>query len=220
MNVYFISGLGADKSVFQKIHLPGAYRVHHIEWIAPVAGETMRQYATRLAACIDRSQPFALVGLSFGGMIATEMNQFLNPVATIIISSASCRKQLPWYFRLAGWLHMEKLVPVRFYKTPNRFFYFLFGIRTSGEKRIFQKILRQSDGDFLVWAIRAVLHWQNKTAPPGVVHIHGTADHLLPVRYVQPNYVVKGGRHLMVYSRADELTKLLVEILQNAVAPE
>lgn len=32
MNLYFISGLGADERVFQKLTLPEQYKIHHIKW--------------------------------------------------------------------------------------------------------------------------------------------------------------------------------------------
>lgn len=45
-----------------------------IEWIEPLPNETIEQYAKRLAQCIDTSQPYVIIGVSFGGLIATEIN--------------------------------------------------------------------------------------------------------------------------------------------------
>ena len=70
MNVYFISGLAADRSVFKYIRLPEGYDAIYLEWIAPLPGETLPQYAERLAQQMDATKPFGVIGLSFGGMLA------------------------------------------------------------------------------------------------------------------------------------------------------
>ena len=67
MNVYFISGLGADRRAFEKINLPERFSIHHLDWIQHNQGESLNDYAKRLAATIDTTQPFAIVGLSMGG---------------------------------------------------------------------------------------------------------------------------------------------------------
>ncbi|WP_353717332.1 hypothetical protein [Dyadobacter sp. 676] len=67
MNVYFISGLGADERVFTKLKLDPRLNVKYIKWVRPLKKETLQHYAARLSKQIDTSQPFQLVGLSFGG---------------------------------------------------------------------------------------------------------------------------------------------------------
>jgi pimeloyl-ACP methyl ester carboxylesterase len=120
MNVYFISGLGADKRAFQHIRLSTQYAVHHIEWIKPYRGESMNAYARRLAVCIDTTQSFSLVGLSFGGMIATEMTTFLNPAKAILISSTYTINELQQPVRWIGQLKLHKLVPPSWLKRSAR----------------------------------------------------------------------------------------------------
>src|SRR5215217_4576146 len=101
MNVYFISGLGADRKAFEKIKLPGTFSIHHLGWIKNKKGESLNDYARRLAASIDATQPFAIVGLSMGGMIASAMTQFLQPDKTILISSVACTDEFPPLLKLA-----------------------------------------------------------------------------------------------------------------------
>lgn len=73
MNVYFISGLGADKRIFSKLTLSAEFDIIHIDWIVPFSKETLVSYAKRLSKVIDVNNPFALIGVSFGGMIAVEI---------------------------------------------------------------------------------------------------------------------------------------------------
>ena len=66
MNVYFISGLGADRRAFERIQLPPQFSVHHLDWIEPRKDESLNDYAMRLGEGIDTTKPFALVGLIHG----------------------------------------------------------------------------------------------------------------------------------------------------------
>src|SRR5215831_6606770 len=117
MEAYFISGLGADARVFEHIRLPEGYHPIHIGWIEPEENETLPHYAMRLAASIDTAEPFVLIGLSFGGMLVTEIAKVLKPASTILIASIPLSKHLPPYFHAAGKIGLHKLVPVSLMKS-------------------------------------------------------------------------------------------------------
>jgi hypothetical protein len=57
-----------------------------------------------------------------------------------------------------------------------------------------------------------VMKWRNEEIPANLIHIHGSNDEVFPIRYVKPAYVLKGG-HLLVFHHANEVNKLLEEIL-------
>ncbi|HEY5039439.1 MAG TPA: hypothetical protein VIJ93_10240, partial [bacterium] len=80
MNLYFISGLGADKRVFQKLIIPESFIIHYVEWIPVFPEESLSQYCEKLISQINRAEPFILIGLSFGGVIAIEMSKRIKPV--------------------------------------------------------------------------------------------------------------------------------------------
>lgn len=213
MDVYFISGLGADRSVFERLVLPAEYIIHHIDWIQFEKNEQLDSYAKRLSKAIDASQPFVLIGLSLGGMLASEMTDFLQPSKAIIISSAPTAKQLPPWFRWMGRTRLNKLVPLLFYKQRHALLHWLFGIHTREEKELFSYIVLNADPLFVHRAINAVLQWKRETRNKNIVHIHGDADNLLPVRFAKPDITIKGGGHLMVFSKAEEVSLVLNEIL-------
>ena len=102
MNVYFISGIGADQRAFSYITLPQGFNAIHLPWIKPLKAEPLAAYALRLTAGINTAEPFILVGLSMGGMIAVEIAKKFPPVCTILISSIPLATQLPRYYRIAG----------------------------------------------------------------------------------------------------------------------
>ena len=102
MTVYCISGLGADHRAFERLQWAPNLRIVHLPWLEPSPNESLQAYAHRMPKPIQSHEPFALVGLSFGGILAIEMLHFLQPNKTIIISSISNNTQLPWYFRVVG----------------------------------------------------------------------------------------------------------------------
>lgn len=219
-NIYFISGLGADYRMFQQLALPEWYRVISLDWIAPRQNESIPAYASRLGQHIDTSQPFQLVGLSFGGMVAAEMAKVLKPLQTIIISSVPTGNDIPWYFKAAGLLRLPDLMPAAFLKTAaihlaNPFAYWFFGARTKVERSLLKQILRDTDTRFLKWALKAITVWESQDRPPNLVQIHGAADKVLPLRYTSPDYLLQKGAHLMVLSQAGPLSSLLTQVLDN-----
>ena len=58
MVLYFLSGLGADKRIFQKLNLPDQYTIVHIDWIKPVPNESIAAYAQRLSVVINQQDHF------------------------------------------------------------------------------------------------------------------------------------------------------------------
>lgn len=214
-NAYFISGLAADERTFHKIRLPSSYHIIHLQWIAPQPGELLPQYALRMAKQIQQDQPFILVGLSFGGMLASELAKITKPQQVIIISSIATSTELPWYFKGAGKLRLHKIIPVKFLTTAtllNR----VVGSGTAEDKNIVYTYVKNADAAFIKWSLHAILTWRHTERIPRLIHIHGTNDHLLPGRYTHPDYVVKKGGHLMVLNRAEEVNKVLNEILQSS----
>lgn len=66
---------------------------------------------------------------------------------------------------------------------------------------LYEKYLAVRDKKYLDWAFKVVIEWDREMPNPDVVHIHGDADGVFPVRYIK-NYVpVKGGTHIMIINR-------------------
>ena len=57
INVYFISGMCYNCSVFDKIVLPEGYKKKYIEWHVPIPGQSLREYVSVMAKEIDTSSP-------------------------------------------------------------------------------------------------------------------------------------------------------------------
>ncbi len=210
--LYILSGLGADERAFKSIGIPG-YKVHFIKWIPPQQRETIQHYAGRLLAQIPTPDPI-LIGLSFGGMMAIEIASQITTTKIILIASAKTKHEIPFYYRIAGRLGLHHLVPASILKHANFFSYWLFGVKSRDDKRLFKEILHDTDPVFLKWAIGKVVRWKNVDYPADIFHIHGTGDHVLPIRYVKSNFRIHRGGHLITLTRAEELNQIIGDQLE------
>ena len=215
MRVYFISGLGADKRAFYKIKLPRGYQAVFLDWIVPLAGESFPDYAKRFSKSIKQDEEFVLIGLSFGGMLASEIAKIVSPKKLIIISSLSSYKELPWYFKLAGKLGIHRIISPSLYKQAtimNRF----MGAGNQEMKSIVYRYVNNIDPTFIRWSLDVIVHWSHTERLSDLIHIHGSNDHLLPYKYVKADYIVKNGGHLMVMNKAEEVNIILEKVLLSA----
>jgi pimeloyl-ACP methyl ester carboxylesterase len=205
--LYVLSGLGADERVFFALDFSGL-DVTFVHWIAPLPDERIEHYAERLCAQIDTPAP-VLLGLSFGGIMATEIAKIIPTQKVILLSSAPTKWQIPFYDCLLGRLKVDCLFPAWMLKKANPVTHWLFGVTTPEAKQLLTKILAETDADFLRWAIREIAHWENTTPPAKLLHLHGTADRILPFRNVHADIAIQGGGHLMVIDKAAELSAII-----------
>ena len=212
MNVYFISGMGADGRLFKHIRLPEGFQAHFVNWITPDDSDTIPTYASRLIQQIDTTQPFALVGVSLGGIMAVEIAKISSPVATIIIGSIPVAAHLPrYYFTLGNSLGLLRVLPGSLFKRAAKFKR-VFTRESSTDKRLVLQMIDEADGNFLIWAMKAVLRWENKELPQPLWHIHGSRDIVFPIMLTRPSHTIRRGGHLAVMSHADEVNGILRDI--------
>ncbi|MFT4760495.1 MAG: hypothetical protein ACI9LN_002468, partial [Saprospiraceae bacterium] len=118
MKIYGISGLGADKRVFKYLKLDCEFI--SIDWIPPCENESIESYSLRLSKVINTNEEFGILGVSFGGLVATEISKKLNPKLTILISSAETNQELRSIYSFFGktgiinWLPKQLFDPPRF----------------------------------------------------------------------------------------------------------
>lgn len=211
MKIYFISGLGADERVFRHIKLPPQHQAVHLPWIEPLDDESLRDYSIRLAKGINRDESFGLIGLSLGGMVATEIAKEYNPAGTVLISSIPLSSCMPPHYKLAGILRLHKIVPISFIKSVSRIKR-LFTTETSEDKKMLFTMIRESNPRFIRWAFAAALGWKNEELPHPLHHIHGSADAILPMRYTKPGHVLPRAGHMMILNRAKQINEILEKI--------
>jgi len=207
MKIYAISGLGADQRVFKFLQLD--HELIPINWIIPLKNEPIQSYALRLAKSIDLEEEFALLGVSFGGLIAVELSKILNPKITILISSIETKNELNPMFRWFGNTRINKLFPVSFFNPPRWIAYYLFG---TNKKQLLNSILNDTDLNFAKWAVNELLNWKNEDSLANVVKISGSNDKILPPPKNSEIILISGGEHFMIVDRADEISEIINSI--------
>ena len=209
--VYFISGLGADKRAFSFLDLSFCEPVF-IEWIKPLRNESLPDYALRLKEQIADPHPI-VIGVSFGGMLATEIAKSDPSAKAIIISSNKTKKEFPKIFLAGKYIPAYKWVPPAFLKKATLIRSKFFGPKGEKQKEMFKQILNDADTNFSRWAIHSILHWENSEIPENLTHIHGTSDKLLPFRLVKADFKIEGGSHLMIMNQYDEISALIKKLI-------
>jgi len=109
--LYLIPGQGADARQFQKLDLDRNFEIRNIEYFTPEKRWKMKDFARALSQQIDTSSKYIIIGVSLGGMLATEMGEFLDPEKIILISSAKCRDELPGRYTFQKTIPINKVVP-------------------------------------------------------------------------------------------------------------
>ena len=212
MKVYFLSGLGADKTVFQFLNLKYCEPVF-VSWIQPLQNETLPSYAFRLKDHYKISNDATICGLSFGGMIATEIAKEFSTSNVILISSAKTKYEMPPFYRLGKYFSMHNFAP----GPVQRWFMLniknLFGLKTPNYIKVYEELIKNADIDFNKWAVTALVNWNNTHIPDNITHIHGTTDKILPYKYVKCNYPIKQGGHLMIMEQSSLISELLQDII-------
>lgn len=205
--IYILSGLGADERVFRQINFSG-YKANFIQWILPLDDESIENYASRLLSQINSGKP-TLIGLSFGGMMAMEIAKQIETEQVVLISSAKTRREIPFYFKWIGFLRLHKIIPAPILKKSNSITNWIFGVTTEREKELLKIILSETNPIFLKWAIDKIVNWRNTLIHENIVHIHGSADKILPIEFVTCNFKIDSGGHLMVLDKAEEISVII-----------
>ena len=209
MNIYAISGLGADERVFNYLALKGD--LIPLQWLKPETNESLEAYALRMAEKINQAEPFILLGVSFGGLVAVEISKVLQPRLTILISSVETKDELSTVYRLLGQTKLVKWIPYPLFDPPRMLANWIFGAKN---KALLSDILNDTDLKFAKWAVNALLTWQNtsKLTTP-LLKIGGTSDKLLPPQ--GDTILIEKGAHFMIVDRAEEISQIINRRLEE-----
>jgi hypothetical protein len=213
MKIFAISGLGADKRVFKYLILE--HDLIPIEWIKPKEKEPIIEYSKRLIKeyGIGNEQEFGILGVSFGGLIATEISKLTKPKFTILISSVETRSELNGIIKLAGKSKLIELIPEKLLNPPKSIAHFMFGTE---KKELLNSILKDTDLNFTKWAIRELMNWKNQSHLPNLIKIGGTKDKLLQPKG-ENTILVDKGEHFMIVDRAKEISNIINEEIKKCL---
>lgn len=210
MDIYCISGLGADERIFSRLRVPGV-RLHYLPWLIPHSDESIEAYALRMKAGIDGDRPI-LLGVSFGGMMAIEIAKYSIAATVILVSSIGHRQSLPRWMSICGRLGLNRLMSARPGKGLRWLENYYLGVETAEDANLAEQFRRKADPHYLYWAVDQILNWKNEWLPERFYHLHGNRDKIFPLRRVKATHVVAGGGHFMVNNRSEILSGILGRI--------
>jgi pimeloyl-ACP methyl ester carboxylesterase len=213
--VYLFPGQGSDERLFKHLKVPSGYDTVHISYPVPDKHESLAAYALRFTALIDTTSPFILMGVSLGGMICTELSDTLNPLRTVVISSAKSRLELPGRYTLQRHLRINRILPKGLIKGSARVLQGIVEPDRRHDKATFKDMLKQKDPLYLKRTVDMIVNWERISYPEDIVHIHGDSDNTIPVKNVSCDFLLEDGSHMMMLTRAPEINLLLVYILSQ-----
>ena len=210
--VYFMPGLAASSSIFERIALPDAFEIILLEWEIPLENESLKDYAKRISLKINKKNP-VLVGVSFGGILVQEIAEFITISKVIIISSVKSNLEFPLRMKLAKTTKAYKLIPTNLILNVENLAKFSFGDKVNQRLKLYEKFLSVRDKNYLDWAIEQVILWDRTIVDIKVIHIHGDMDDVFPIKYIKNCIVVKGGTHIMILNKFKWLNENLPKLI-------
>ena len=212
--VYCISGLGADERAFAKLKLLPGFRIQVLPWLSPEKDETIEHYATRMREPVTEENP-VLMGLSFGGIMCTEIAKQIPVEKLIIISSIKTRDELPGWMKAVAMLRLNKFMPLRSSRMTEPLQNHFLGVTNEEDLKVARHYRKNADMKYVRWAVDQVVNWKNSLAHPSIYHIHGDNDKMFPIKKVKPDFTLKKGGHFMIMNRASEVSDCINAILQR-----
>lgn len=205
--IYAIPGLGTTKELFRYLELPDCELIV-LEW-PETKGLDLQNYAAEFIKQIDTSVPFYLMGVSFGGMICSELSHKVNAQGIFLISSCKNKNEFPWLLKTLRILPIYKLIPDRLLLSMASYSNWILGFDSSFNDEFLQ-MLREMKPNYFHDSVDMIVNWQKKDDPKNVKHIHGTKDKLLLYRSVKAHHTVKGGTHAMIVYQSKEISEWLL----------
>ena len=214
--IYMIPGLGFDRRIFKKLKLKIS-QINYIEYIEPLKNEPLQDYASRLIDLnIEKSSPIILIGYSFGGIIAQEIAKQIEVEKIILISSIKSRDENPFHFKIIGSLGLHHFFNKKWTVKTFPWWATFHGYADTDSQQLFEKMISQHSDNYLQWALFELSNWRGvQLLNTPIIHIHGEKDKTFPMSLVSKSTKVKGGTHVMVYNKAEEVSRLINNALEN-----
>ncbi|MBK7443621.1 MAG: alpha/beta hydrolase [Bacteroidetes bacterium] len=212
MKVYLIPGQGSDCRIYKNLQFDARFDTVHINYITPLPLESMTAYAHRLSVQIDTTETFCIIGVSLGGMLATEMTDFMHPKKVIVISSATDSTEIPALYQFFNKHPIHRYIPSSVFKYSTFIMQPLYEPDRKLERATCNAMIAEKEDVFIKYATEMIVSWkrtpeqnENKT----IIHIHGSADNTLPIESIKADYIIPGGSHMMALTQADTISVII-----------
>lgn len=211
MKIYVISGLGADFKVLERLQFPKEHEVVFIDWLIPENDESFNSYVERMAEKIDTSEPFYLLGYSFGGIMVQEINLIKAAEKVVILGSIKSDKEKSRLIKMGEVTSIPKYLPATFFNP--KILQNLSFLRQFFDKKNQKasQYFRVTDPYYLKWSVQRISEWKFEQKN-NIIQIMGDRDIVFPLKNSKPDYIIKGGTHLFPATKHKEVSLLLNKI--------
>ena len=208
-------GLAASSMVFENIKLDGKkYSLHRIDWIQPKKNESIKTYCVRLSKKIKHKNP-VLLGVSFGGIIAQELDKIIKVKKLIIVSSVKSHKEYPILYKIARDYQLNNALPFGMFDNFIKFSLKLNINKLYKRIDLAERYLTERNEIYLEWAVWSLLNWKQEKYRPDLIHIHGDKDKVFPIENISKCIKIKGGRHEMIILKAKWFNENLPSLIES-----
>ncbi|MGJ3236271.1 alpha/beta fold hydrolase [Marivirga sp.] len=207
--LYLFPGQGSDERLFDSLTFEATFKIVHIKYPIPEKGITMSEYAKIISNQIDTTENYSFIGVSLGGMIISELTEFLNPQQSIIISSAKSRHELPFRYRFQSIIPIYKIIPPKLMLGGAKFLQPIVEPDRNTNKDTFKNMLSAKDPIYMKRTVSMIINWERENPQDNLIHIHGTKDHTIPIRNVEANHIIKNGSHMMTLTQPAPINEII-----------
>ena len=216
MKLYVVSGLGADFKVLEKLKFPENFEVLFLDWLIPERNESFQDYIVRMADRVDDSEPFCLLGYSFGGIVVQEINKLKPARKTVILASIKSHHEKSRFIKLGERTGLPKYFPERIFTTKSALAYSFVRKFFDPQNPRLMQYFNVREAYYLKWCIEKISGWKCEECP-GIIQIMGDRDIVFPIKYSKPDYVIKNGTHLFPATKPRETSEILAKVFAEQV---
>lgn len=211
MKIYVISGLGADFKVLEKITFPADLEVVFLDWIIPEKNEDFKTYIEKMASKIDDSEPFYLLGYSFGGIVVQEIDKVKPAEKVVILGSIKSNSEMSGFLKASSITKISRFLPTRLFNEKSALVYAVLRKFFDSKNPMIMDYFAVRNPYYLKWCIGQISNWKFENNPK-VIQILGEKDLIFPPKYSHPDYIVSRGTHLFPATRPKQVSDILAKI--------
>jgi pimeloyl-ACP methyl ester carboxylesterase len=213
MRAYFIPGLGTDGRIFRNLLSELQFEeVYYLDFRDDISKNcsSIEDYAKEISKEIIHDSNSLIIGLSLGGILASELSKLLPDCKVVLISSIKTAHEAPGILKIARYLPFYNLVPVWFSRNMVPLLSRMSGVTDKEGYYLYREMLKGWTASKLKWARKSAVNWKNNTSIR-CLHIHGTKDSIFPHKKIQNAVLINKGTHYMVMDRAKEIAEIILK---------
>ncbi|MDO4224976.1 MAG: alpha/beta hydrolase, partial [Bergeyella zoohelcum] len=176
--------------------------------------EAFHSYVQRMADRVDATEPFALLGYSFGGIIVQEIALLKKPEKIVILGSIKSDKEKSKLIKIAEKTGLPRLFLKSWFNDKGAMFYAFIRQLFDPKNPKIMDYFRVRNPYYLKWSIEKIAAWKFAELP-NVVQILGDKDIVFPIKNSKPDYIIKGGTHLFPVTKHKAVSEILIDIFNE-----